>query len=384
MIVDNSAWTVYRFRSPLVKTLKRQGYQVVVASPVDEYIHYLNETDFNKHIQIHKLNRAGKNPFQDLLFLAELFRLLRREKPDLVISFTLKPNLYSAIVCRWLSIPIVAVVTGLGYTFLHQKGIFRWISTLYKLALQRIEKLIVYNQGDLDFFVRNQIVPAHRCVKIPGEGIDTQHFLPQESPPEEQPFTFLFIGRLMVDKGILELIESIKILRQRNVRFACQVMGYMHYGNPSEIANDDLLAWVEEDAITYFGSTKDVRPYIAAADAIVLPSHREGLSRVILESMSMAKPVIVTDVPGLTDLVVHDENGLLVPVKNPAALADAMEYMTQLPADELQIMGQANRKKAVGMFDVQVSSRLFEEVVGEVMGMPENKNKHTSNCTIVS
>lgn len=367
LIVDNSSWTIYRFRLPLVKKLKNQGYEVVVASPVDEYIHYLNESDFNKHIQLHQLDRAGKNPFQDMLSLIELFRIFKKEKPSLVISFTLKPNLYSALICRILRIPVISVVTGLGYTYLHQQGIFHWISAIYKVAFKRVKKLIVYNQDDFDFFTTNKIVDESRCRKIPGEGIDTRYFSPRSSDHFGRPFTFLFIGRLMRDKGLLELVESVKILRERKVQFNCQVMGYMHFGNPSEISNDRLLEWIEEHTITYVGSTNDVRPYIAEADVIVLPSHREGLSRVILESMSMAKPVIVTDVAGLKDLVVHHENGLVVPVKNPTALADAMEYIIQLPAGELIEMGQVSRIKAVKKFDVEVSTNMFMGVVEEVL-----------------
>ncbi len=221
---------------PLVKALKKAGYKLIIATPVDEYIHYLNETYFTRHIQIKHLDRNGKNPVNDFLFFLELFRIYKKEKPDLIFHFTIKTNIYGCNAARLLSIPSIAVVTGLGYTFLHpEESINRLIPWIYKFSLKKAAKVIVYNKDDYNLFVKKKIATPEQCEVLPGDGINTNFYRPSHKNKSRDKFIFLFIGRLLKDKGIQIFVDASRKIKNKITDSESWVIGDLNFGNPADV-----------------------------------------------------------------------------------------------------------------------------------------------------
>ena len=364
---------------PHIGKLLSQNFEVVILSPIDEYISYLNKPSHVKHVPLRFLFPQRKNPFLDFLFCYELWKTYKDEKPDLVINFTIKPNIYGGMIGRLLNIPIINVVTGLGYPFLHPTGINKIIPLLYKLSFARIKKLITYNKEDRSEFIKRKIVPAEKCFIVNGSGVNTNRFRPSFNSKKNSPFVFIFIGRLLQDKGILEFVKAAKDISELNIEVEFWVIGNFTYSNPSAIKKEDLWEWVENGYIKYFGFANDVRKYLSKADVMVLPSHRgEGVPRSIIEAMSMGKPIITTDSAGCQDTVEHGENGLLVPVDNEAALKEAMLYLFNTSEKDLEKMGRKSRLNALQKFDVKIITDQFINIVNSVLA-PENYNKDGKN-----
>ncbi|MCF8443170.1 MAG: glycosyltransferase family 4 protein [Saprospiraceae bacterium] len=246
---------------------------------------------------------------------------------------------------------------------------------MYRFAFSRIKKLIVYNRDDLDVFVRNKIVTPEKCSIVPGSGVNTNQFRPLSKGKTNDAFVFLFIGRLLHDKGLQEFVEAAKLLAQQNKRIECWVVGNFTFTNPSAIQKEELFEWVENGYIHYIGFAKDVRSHLKNADVMVLPSHRgEGVPRSILEAMSMKKPIITTETAGCRDTVVHGQNGYLVPVGDAASLADAMALLYESSANDLEAMGDSSRKRAIELFDEKIIASRFAAIVREVLPITKNES----------
>jgi glycosyltransferase involved in cell wall biosynthesis len=351
-IVANSSWNIYNFRQPLLKAFTRAGHRVIVIAPVDEYIRYLNEHHFAKHIPLRQLAPQSKNPLRDLLLLLELVLIYRREKPDLILHFTAKPNIYGSIAARWTGCQSVPTMTGLGYAFLHGKLLNQIVRKLYQFALRGVQKALFHNQDDRRLFHEQQIIPKERSAVVPGSGLNTNHFRPLPRPFNSKTI-FLFMGRMLYDKGIREYAEAARLLRQQYPNAECWMLGQMDVANPAALPRPQLLEWVESKTIRYLGSTNDVRPYLKQCDVLVLPSYREGMPRALLEAMAMGKPVITTDVPGCREAITP-ECGWLIPVRDAHALRDAMLKAAAMPAHQREAMGQKARQRARQTFDEQV------------------------------
>jgi glycosyltransferase involved in cell wall biosynthesis len=366
LLVDNSSWNIYNFRLPLVKKLTQQGYEVVVISPIDEFIHYIHKVVFIRHIPSKHLQPRSKNPLRDLLLFISLYFIYKREKPDLIFHFTIKPNIFGSLAASLAKVPSVPVVTGLGYTFLHPKGFNRIIPWLYKMAFKSIEKLVVYNPDDQADFVNKQIVPAEKCLIIPGSGVNTDHFKSSPKSADNKKFIFLFIGRLLYDKGLQEYVDAAIAVKQYFPNTECWVAGDLNDANPAGVPKETLLHWIENQHIRYLGRVMDVRSIISDADVLVLPSYREGVPRVMLEALSMGKPAITTNTAGCRETVVHGKNGFLVPVKDAQALSLAMLAMIDAGQSDLELMGKESRKRALEFFDEKIVTKAYVKLLDEL------------------
>lgn len=373
-IVDNSTWNIYNFRLSLITRLKQDGYRVVVIAPVDEYILYLNESYFTRHIPLKFLSPQNKNPFKDLLLTWELYRIYKEEQPDLILHYTIKPNIFGNIAAAMARIPAISTITGLGYSFLHKGLINRLVPKLYKLAFRSIQKVVFYNPDDLQLFVNRKILPPGKGTIIPGSGVNTDHFYPVPKKAHAR-FVFLFIGRLLYDKGLREFVEAARHVKQIIPQAECWVLGELNSRNPAAISKTDLLNWIEEKHIRYFGVTRDVRLFIRKADAIVLPSYREGIPRSILEAMAMSKPIITTSVAGCKETVEQDKNGFIVPARDALSLAEAMTKLYHLSAEELNAMGDYSRQKAVEEFDIRIIAKHYLKLIRSIIDSPQNPSK---------
>ncbi len=380
-IVANSTWNIYNFRLNLIRQFRTKGYRVIVIAPVDEYIHYLNESHFTKHISLQHLSPQSKNPFKELLLLRELYKIYKREKPDLILHYTIKPNIYGSIAARWAKIPCISTVTGLGYTFLNYGFYTRLIKPLYKFAFQSNQKIVFHNNDDQELFTKLNLISQEKSRVIKGSGVNTNFFRPLKGNVDNRKFIFLFVGRLLYDKGIVEFIQASKQVRQIIKNAECWVVGELNSKNPSNIPKRELLQWVENRYIRYWGATNDIRDFIKKADVMVLPSYREGMPRAVLEAMSMGKPIITTDTAGCRESIAHDKNGYLVPVKDHLALAEAMVKIYSLDQDKLEQMGKESRTKVLKEFDEKIINQRYLELAEEIFH--EKKRTTTTSKKIL-
>ena len=370
-LVANSTWNIYNFRLSLIKRLKAEGYRVVVIAPVDEYINYLNQAGVTRHVPLKRLSPQGRHPGSDLLLLGELYRIYRRERPDLVLHYTIKPNIYGNLAARLAGIPAISTITGLGYTFMHAtRPVSALVRRLYRYSLRSAARVAFHNAEDRRLFLEAGLVRRRQTLVVPGSGVNTNHFRPLPQP-ESAGFTFLYAGRLLSDKGLPELVEAMRRLRQRYPTAECWVVGELSPDNPAALPKEQILAWMEARLIRYFGRTRDVRRFLKHADALVFPSHREGMPRAVLEAMAMAKPVITTDAPGCRAAVRNNDNGLLVPVADADALLAAMETMIELSPAEREAMGRRSRQRVLAEFDDKIITERYVELIREVMRTPE-------------
>ncbi|MCB0579684.1 MAG: glycosyltransferase family 4 protein [Phaeodactylibacter sp.] len=371
-LVANSSWNIYNFRQPLIKQLKLAGYRVLVIAPVDEYIHYLNDSYFTRHIPLRFLAAQRRNPLWDLLLLWELYRIYRRERPDIALHFTIKPNIYGSLAARWAGVASIPTVTGLGYAFLHNGLLGQLARRLYQLAFRGVTCALFHNEDDRRLFVREGLIAEGRCRAVAGSGVNTNHFRPLALPDTDK-FIFLFIGRLLHDKGIREFAAAARRLRRLAPRAECWVVGQLNPEYPAAVTHQELVQWIEEQDIRYLGATRDVRPYIKQAHALVLPSYREGLPRAILEAMAMGKPIVTTDAAGCRETVEPGRNGFLVPIRDDIALAETMLQLYHLSEEERQAMGDYSRSKALRQFDEKIVVEAYLGLCGEALARQEGE-----------
>ena len=369
-VVANTTWNIYNFRMPLVRALEAQGHQVVVIAPLDEHIVYLNQLRYTTHQPLKHLARKGRNPVSEIRLLFEFLKIFRREKPDLVINYTIKPNIYGNWAAILRGIPSICVVTGLGYTFIHN-GITNEISRkLYRFSFRKATKVIFENEDDCALFIKDKICTAEQAIAVKGCGVNTTHFKPlahKHTHHEQKIFTF--IGRLLYDKGVEEFVNAARLVKKEFPEAIFWIAGELDHDNPAAVPEEILSQWIENQHVKYIGHVQDIRPVIENSDIIVLPSYREGMPRVILEALSMAKPVITTETAGCRETVEEGKNGFLVPIRNIPELAETMRECCRLSHERLLAMGQCSREKALKEFDEQIIVNRFMEVINDVLGI---------------
>ncbi len=349
-IVINTTWNVYNFRLPLVKAFLSQHHEVVAVTPYDDTVTELTKIGC-RHRHINMENK-GSNPLNDLKLLSRYTELFKEEAFDVVLCFTIKPNIYATLAARICGIPVLANVTGLGTVFL-QKGLTSMIGKLgLRLALPFTSKVFFQNPDDHKQFVGSRFVSHKKTEVLSGSGIDLQEFRPIQVPKNEK-FTFIMIARAIFDKGIREYIEAIRILKSKGLDYEFKLLGALEPQKGLGVDAATVAQWEREKLITYLPHTKDVRPFIAHSDCVVLPSYREGTPRTLIEAASMARPIITTDVPGCRETVKNGYNGLLCNPKSAEDLALKMEKIASFSEEKLLEMGKNSRKLAEAKFDVR-------------------------------
>ncbi len=318
------------------------------------------------------LQRRSVNPWHEWRSLYALWQVLREEQADIIFASTIKPILYAALVHRFgfakeQSPQVYACFTGLGYVFEEAKSLPKkllrlGVSVLLSFALHSVRKVFFQNKDDRDFFLQQGIIAPSRkdkCRLCRGCGVNVRHFALHTSYPER--LTFLLMGRLLEAKGIHDFVTAARILRGSYPEVRFQLLGPPETGQGS-IAMEQIQAWHEEGSIEYLGQAEDVRPYIANASVLVLPSWREGTPTAILEGMSMGRAAVVSHAPGCREAVKEGENGFLVPPKDPLALVAALERFILAP-QLIPHMGAKGRKRAEVLFDAElVAHALLQEM----------------------
>lgn len=365
-IVANTTWNIYNFRLNVIRKFLDEGYEVIVFSPIDKYIEY--QTNFAEvtHVAINHLDRDGTNPLQDISLIVELFKYYKHYRPDITIHYTIKPNIYGAIASKLSGIPSVGIITGLGYSFLHQGLIRQVTKRLYKLACMYHHQVIFENLEDRELFIQKGLVSPEKSISIKGCGVNTSHFRPMSNGRYLQKTIFSFIGRLLYDKGLVEFVEAANRVKAICPDAEFWIIGDIDDKNPAAIKKDDLIKWVKSDSVIYKGYASDVREYIRHSDCIVLPSYREAIARSLTEAMSMEKPIITTDTAGCREAVEEGKNGFLIPVKDSTALRQAMiKFINCSPADR-RAMGRYGRKKVLSEFDDQKIAQDIFDIVAKI------------------
>ena len=371
LLVANTGWYFYNFRRGLLRALSAAGCRVAIVCPHDEYVDRLVE-DGIRWIDW-RLDRAGMNPLGDLRSLRALRRIYRAEAPDLVHHFTVKPILYGTLAAKQAGVPrMVNSVTGLGHVFTSQRLlaylIRPWIRRWYLWALTTPgSRPMFQNADDLAELCRRSNRLAERAVLTGGSGVDLQRFSagPQGGSKANGTSCVMFVGRLIEEKGIREFVEAARLAKQRGLAARFVACGCPDPGNRSSVDPACIEKWRAEGHVEFPGHTDRADQAIREADVIVLPSYREGTPRVLLEAAAMGKPAIASDVPGCREVVTHGYNGLLVPPREPRAIADALQQLLGDPALRAR-MGRAGRTRAEERFDerrvVDRTLRVYREL----------------------
>lgn len=343
----NAAWNIAHFRRPVVRALAADGHRLTALAPADDAVAGL-ERDGVRHLHLPMDNR-GMNPLRDAGLTLRLHRHFRAEDPDVILSWTIKNNVFGALAAKRRGIPFIPNVSGLGTAFLSGKTVQTVAEGLYRTAFRGLDTVFFQNEEDRALFLSRRLTTERQSRLLPGSGIDLAHFAPAPLP-EDGP-VFLMIARLLRDKGVVEFVEAARIVRTRHPQARFQLLGSADAENRSAIDRATLDGWIAEGVVEYLGTMPDVRPAIAAATCIVLPSYREGAPRVLIEGAAMARPLIATDVPGCRQVVDRDRSGLLVRPRDAADLAAAIERFIALPRSAQEAMGRAGRARMQRDYD---------------------------------
>lgn len=383
-VIANSSWYLVNFRLSLMQALTAAGHEVVAVGPPDSYVGRLSSAGI-RHRAV-PLAAASVNPVRELGTVLALYRVIRDEGIDVVLSYTPKGNIYSAIAAAMNGSLTVPNVSGLGRVFIRRSPLTWLVKQLYRLTFWRAVRVFFQNHDDLALFVRLGLVRAEKAQRLPGSGVDLVRFAPAEpgaaSPSAERAlqtgageassrrnFAFLLVARLLWDKGVGEYVEAARKVRLKFPAVQFRLLGFLDVQNPSAIPKAKVEAWVAEGVVAYLGSTDDVLPYLSEADCVVLPSfYREGVPRTLLEAAAMARPLITTDAPGCRDAVDDGVTGFLCRLQDADDLAAKMLRMIEMDRDELLAMGRRGREKMVREFDERIVISRYLQVVDEAAG----------------
>jgi glycosyltransferase involved in cell wall biosynthesis len=365
----NTAWNIYNFRLGLIQSLLNDGHEVIAIAPYDEYVERLREIGV-KYFDV-KINPKGTNPIEDLKLIREYKRVFSHVKPDIVLSYTIKSNIYGNLAAKKLGIPVINNVSGLGTLFI-KRSISSYIGKfLYHIAFKESSWVFFQNNTDKKLFSDSKLVNGTNTSVLPGSGVNTSKFnIKRESNKGKQ---FLFVGRLLKDKGILEYLQAANNLTQRYPDVHFKIVGELGYANKTALTARELNTWLKNKQITFAGKQDDMIQVLSKTDVIVLPSYREGLSKSLIEAASMNLPIVTTNVPGCREVVQHGKNGFLCKAKDSKDLENQMETMINLSEKERLKMGRMGREKAVDFFDEKIVIELYEKKIAEIIYKKSNQ-----------
>ena len=354
LILANNDMGLYKFRKELIQELIRQGNRVIVSVPDGELIPDIRKLGVK--VILTDVDRRGINPLTDLKLLIRYFRMEVTLKPDLVITYTIKPNVYGGIVSRFLHIPYAENITGLGTTFQTENLVKKLVCFLYKISSKRAKVVFFENEGNKQIFLDNHLIREEQACKLNGAGVNLDEYPYTEYPDENEPIRFLFIGRVMKEKGVDELFEAARKIKKEYPDVLFDIVG------PMEDEYSSVIEKLEEDGIiTYYGYQKDVRPFIARCHCFVLPSWHEGMANTNLESASSGRPLITSNIPGCMEAVDNNKSGFLCEPQNSKDLYELIKKFIELPYEARKTMGLVGRKYIEKGFDKKkIVSRTVE------------------------
>lgn len=347
LVLTNSIGGLHSFRKEVVKAIVDAGYEVYISEPDDdERVRYFEE--IGCHIVKTDFNRRGMNPVEDFKLMLKYKKMIKQLKPKAVLSYTIKPNIYGGIACRLTGTPQLANVTGLGDAMENGGWLQKLTVGLYKAGIRKAKCVFFQNKSNRDLCIRLGIADE-KSKLMPGSGVNLEHHKMQPYPHDDGKVRFLFIGRLLKDKGIEEYFETARAIRAKYPNTEFRILGRV------EGDYDEKLRQLKKDrVVNHLGATSDVRPYIGDVECTVMPSYHEGMSNVNLESAANGRPVITTDVPGCRETVDDGVTGFLVKPRDAASLTEGVERFLALSYEDKQKMGRQAREKVEREFDRKI------------------------------
>ena len=371
LFVINHAGFFLSHRLPIALAARDAGYDVVIATPRSKHVPRVKAAGLD-WVEI-ALSRSGRNPIRETQTLFSLYRTYRRVRPDLVHHVSSKPVLYGTPMARLARVPaVVNAISGMGHAFAEEHGppaiVRKAVAAGYGISLRHPRMRVIFqNVEHRDEFVREGWIVPGQAVLIPGSGADTDVFVPADRTPHEVPLV-VFASRLLYTKGIVDFLEAARLLSGRGVRARFVVVGEPDPDNPGSVSRVDIDKWQQTHPVEWWGRREDMPQIFAAADVVCLPSfYPEGIPKVLIEAASSGLPIVTTDTPGCREIVRDGENGLLVPIRNPAAVAEALERLLADPALRTR-MGHRGRQRVLESFSlrhiIEQTLATYRELIG--------------------
>lgn len=366
LILANDGGGLYSFRKELLESIIKDGHRVHVSFPNGNYVSKISNLGC-KYIECSYLERHGKNPLKDLALLFHYLKVLDNVKPDIVLSYTIKPNIYGGMACRLKRIPYITNITGLGNS-IQNGGILQKLAlVLYKCGIRSALKVFFQNTANKDFMAKHGIVKNTET--LPGSGVNLEQHCFEEYPEDDRKIIFTTIGRIMRDKGINEILSAAEIIRKK--------YPFVHFrliGGFDEAYQDIVERAVRDEIIEYIQEQTDIHPFIKESHAIVHASYHEGMSNVLLESAATGRPVIATNIPGCQETYEEGVSGIGFLPRNTKDLVRALEEFINLPYEKKTEMGIAGRRKMEREFDRQIVIKRYLEEINKIKGRRDMNN----------
>lgn len=365
LIICNYSSGLYTFRGMLIQELIKKDHTVNAIIPETEEEHEKKAENDLERLQCGlkriPMERRGMNPLHDIKLMLEYKKTIKKFKPDMVLTYTIKPNIYGGLACRNLKVPYVVNITGLGTAFQKDGMLKKLVVTMYKTALKKAKVVFFENIENRDIFIQEGILSVEKTHVLAGAGVNLEHFQYTEYPQDEEKTRFLFIGRVMQEKGIDELFEAMQRLNKNGYPCSLDVLGGFEENYSEQIKKYENEGWLH-----YQGYQNDVRPFIAKSHCFVLPSWHEGMANTNLECAAMGRPVITSKIYGCMEAVEDGVNGYLCEKQNVDSLYEKMKQMCKLSYEEKKAMGVAGRERMEKVFD---KKKVVEETIGELEGV---------------
>lgn len=363
LILVNHNVVIYNFRRELVERLIADGFEVYLSCPDGDRINELVDMGC-KFIEAN-FNRRGTNPLSDLKLIGYYKKVMRSIKPDVVLSYTIKPNVYGGIAAAKLKIPQIANVTGLG-TSVEDGGILQKISvTLYRYGLRKAKMVYFQNESNMKFMKEHKVVSDNFHV-LPGSGVNLNQHCLEEYPEDTDELVFTTIGRIMKDKGTDELLDAAKIVKARYPKVHFRLIGFF-----DENYQEKVEQAVRDGIVEYIEQQRDIHPFIKESHAVIHPSHHEGMSNVLLESAAAGRPVLASKVPGCIETFEENLSGYAFEAKNADDLAKAIIKFIELPYDKKVLMGISGRKIMEQKFDRNLVVDEYINAINKILNNTE-------------
>ncbi len=350
---------IYNFRLEIIQRILKEGHRVIVSSPYGERINDLiNEGCEYKEIT---LTRHGMNPMKECVLIATYIKLIRDVKPDIVLSYTVKPNIYGGIACSITKTPYISNITGLGTAIENGGLIQKFLCILYKFGLKKAHKIFFQNKSNEEFFA-NKNIYIDKHVIIPGSGVNLERYSPLDYPDDMETTKFLMIARIMKDKGIDEYLSAAEIIKSEYPNTEFHLCGFCEPEYESKI--DEIK---NKGTVVYHGMVQNVREILKETHCTVLPSYHEGMANVLLESAACGRPVIATNIPGCRETFDEGITGIGCEAKSTQSLIDAIEKFLALSHEEKAQMGIAGRVKMEKCFDRQIVVEAYIKEINAIL-----------------
>jgi glycosyltransferase involved in cell wall biosynthesis len=366
VVIENGLLSTYTMRDGLMKRLLQEGYDVTVLTHTNTFVTQVEKTG----LKVINIGSGNINPVKVSKYIYNLYSALKKINPDVCLTFSIRPAIWGNFITRYLNIPTITNITGVGPLFTSKNLAYRIARSIYRNALSKTKKVFFQNFDDMNLFLEKNFVRKEIAERLPGSGVDYTLFSPMEATGKNNDtFIFLFIGRLIKDKGIFEFVEAARSIVKKYPNTLFNVIGPFWQQNlrSNTITKSVLQNWITEGVIDYQGEKKDVKKFIAEADCLVLPSYREGTSNTLLEASSMEKPVITTNTTGCKEIVDDGITGYLCNVRDSKDLAEKMEQMLLLSPDQKNEMGKKGRQKIIKEFDKQIVLSAYLKAIDDVL-----------------